>query len=299
MSIASEYRKFGLKEVNNHDQKVSVVTITPEAAQEILEKANTHNRRLKGALLQALVQEVKRGEWRLNGEAVIFDEHGNLLDGQHRLEACVKAETPFETYVVEGVSAPDQVTIDSGVSRSAADALRLAGYPNEMVLGGLCRISLAYEQQVSLNNIKLQAREAVEMANRDPNLSRSVNDMPSMKLRSTFALIHYIAGIKHNNPDMSLDFIHGCHTGHMLPAGDPRLALRNRLHAQQSIVATANTPRLLSYLTVRAWNGFFNDEEIYKLQQPWTGRPVIRIEPDRRESVGLVGHVIGRNLKTS
>lgn len=106
---------------------VSIETITPDVAIAMLER-NVKNRNLnhktnkyKGAM--------ERGEWLLNGETIVFDNDGNLLDGQHRLDACVSSGVPFTTVVVRGIHSKAQETMDMGRKRSVSDFLKMRGVP--------------------------------------------------------------------------------------------------------------------------------------------------------------------------
>lgn len=59
----------------------------------------------------------------MNGETIVFGTSGSLLQGQHRLTACVRANVGFKTIIVRNV--PDRVmySIDRGKARSFADQL--------------------------------------------------------------------------------------------------------------------------------------------------------------------------------
>lgn len=118
------------------DVAVSIETITPDVAIAMLER-NVKNRNLnhkqnkyKGAM--------ERGEWTLNGESIIFDYNGYLLDGQHRLDACVSSGVPFSTVVVRGVAPKAQETMDMGRKRSVADFLKMREIPEYGEASSIC-----------------------------------------------------------------------------------------------------------------------------------------------------------------
>ncbi|MDP2620568.1 MAG: hypothetical protein Q8P46_10395, partial [Hyphomicrobiales bacterium] len=73
--------------------------ITPELAREWLEKTNRKNRPLSELKWTAYAVDMLEGRWQYNGDAIRFGSDGVLLDGQHRLMACVEAGIPFETDV--------------------------------------------------------------------------------------------------------------------------------------------------------------------------------------------------------
>lgn len=125
--------------------------ITPTRARQILDE---HNRRIEsGEFVQRHISQnvvdqyatsLKLGQWSLNGESIKFDKSGNLIDGQHRLWACVKAQTSLPVFVVsdlpvtkDGIKTID--TIDSGKKRTVADALKLEGISSVLQVTAACR----------------------------------------------------------------------------------------------------------------------------------------------------------------
>ena len=112
--------------------------ITPEMAEAFLE-GNTHNRLVKTVNFKKLVDDMAAGRWDFNGESIKFAEDGTLLDGQHRLLACVESGKPFIAIIVTGLPAVAQETIDTGSSRSLADVLRLRGYASANELSSFLR----------------------------------------------------------------------------------------------------------------------------------------------------------------
>jgi hypothetical protein len=71
----------------------------------------------------------------LTGEPIILDENDKVLDGQHRLNACLIAKKPFRTLLVRGVRRGSAfLAMGSGEKRRAAHALAIAGELNTKVL---------------------------------------------------------------------------------------------------------------------------------------------------------------------
>jgi hypothetical protein len=67
---------------------VAIVFVTPEIARRYL-KNQARNRWQKKKHLQFLVGQMTTGQWKFNGEPLIFDENNQMLDGQHRCTSCV------------------------------------------------------------------------------------------------------------------------------------------------------------------------------------------------------------------
>lgn len=52
---------------------------------------NSNNRNLRGQVIASYARDMKSGAWVLNGETVKIASNGQLLDGQHRLNAVVES----------------------------------------------------------------------------------------------------------------------------------------------------------------------------------------------------------------
>jgi len=104
--------------------EVSLETVTPEQAQ-IYQGRVKVNRKIKAKTVDAYARDMKDGNWRINGEPLIFFKGGAQANGEHRELACIKAETPFETLIVRGIDPEAMKTIDSGVKRNSGDKLKI------------------------------------------------------------------------------------------------------------------------------------------------------------------------------
>ena len=121
----------------------TIETITPARAAEML-ASNTNNRPLRRAHVDSIARDMAAGNYPLNGEPIIIGRDGTILNGQHRLHACVKANVPFETLVVYGIERDAMVTMDSGAKRSLADQLRLSGHKNVKELASLISLAIRW-----------------------------------------------------------------------------------------------------------------------------------------------------------
>lgn len=108
---------------NTIDFKIE--TITPEIAREILTR-NTNNRAISKRHVDTIAIAITNGHYHLTGEAIRIANDGTLLDGQHRLTACIQANKPFETAVIRGLDTSAMLVIDGGKKRSRQEQLRIA-----------------------------------------------------------------------------------------------------------------------------------------------------------------------------
>lgn len=105
-------------------EKVEIKIITPEFAERLLEK-NTSNRNLRRDHVATLARDMAEGAWRLNNDAICIANDGTLLNGQHRLNAIIKAGKPIKMLVAEGFAPETYKVLDGGAKRSVADQLNI------------------------------------------------------------------------------------------------------------------------------------------------------------------------------
>ena len=104
-----------------------IVEITPEVAQLLVNNTNQKvQRKSKQAQIQYLTQQIQGGKWQLNGDAIRQDVEGNIIDGLHRLKACISANMPIQTLFIKGLPTHAIKTIDqAGAKRTLADYISI------------------------------------------------------------------------------------------------------------------------------------------------------------------------------
>jgi len=108
-------------------------------------KNHVSNRNVAKQNLDFLVHQIKDGKWKLNGDTIVFDEYGNLLDGQHRLEAVVITGKELQSNVTFGIHRDTFHTIDTGKGRNSADVLSSQGYKNASVVSAAAKMVMSLE----------------------------------------------------------------------------------------------------------------------------------------------------------
>lgn len=114
----------------------SIETITPEQARAYLEARpqgyEPDPKRPIGETraIASYAEAMRAGGWIMNGMPVIFDQNGHLVDGESRLEACIMADTAFETLVARNVQSDSLHTIDQHRRRSYTGVLESRGVRN-------------------------------------------------------------------------------------------------------------------------------------------------------------------------
>jgi hypothetical protein len=134
--------------------KCKIITLTPELAKWYLNKNDT-NRSLNTRQVSFYSSQMKNGEWKENGEPLIVDLDGQIKDGQHRLEACIRANHTFNIPVVYDVNPDVMDTIDTGKNRSLGDILKLNGITQPTKSSSLIKMILQHQRgNVSVSQSK-------------------------------------------------------------------------------------------------------------------------------------------------
>lgn len=131
-----------VKKVRWHVQNPTAVvekwTITPIVAEAMLEW-NDRNRPISSSQVELYADWIKRGQWHFTGEPVIFSTV-RLLDGQHRLNAVIKAGHSIEALVVFGSPDESFAHINVGKTRTASDIFAINGVQNYAMMAAATTI---------------------------------------------------------------------------------------------------------------------------------------------------------------
>jgi len=233
---------------------VERIEITPPHAKELLE-LNIHNRPVNERHINALASAMKRGEWKFNGDTICLNDD-QIIDGQHRLMACVRANVPFETLIVYGLPASVFDTKDTGKKRSAADALAMNGESNTKILSA----SLAFVEKYMTGNATssklFTIQEIEDLMIKYPGMRNAVRVSKQSRAKglmpqSTLAGLYFICeAISH---EMAAAFFSKLISGVNMVEGEPVYVLRERL--VKNAGDKAKLPKLeLAALTIKAWN---------------------------------------------
>lgn len=246
--------------------------VTPTKARKWLKEYNyADNRPISQTWVNYLARQMKAGHWRSNGEPLIFDTDGKLLDGQHRLSALVLAGITLTFDVRRGIETDAFTTIDQGKSRTAGQVLGMMGVKSASLTAAVCRTIFNWEcygnpfrgDRVSPDEIKIVYdcyRSEIEPA---VLIGRGVKGLPCRQSIAGFCF--YLFDQVHKKKAAA--FFETLRDGVASSAKDPALVLRNRLYAE----AVANSRRSLPKraelgLFIRAWNHYHKGDEITQLQ---------------------------------
>lgn len=251
---------------------LTVETITPRMAGEYLAH-NEDNRKLRLMRVDQYAIAMQRGMWHFTGDPIVFDYHGRLIQGQHRLAACVKADVPFVTAVLRNADPAMYGILDSGLTRSTADGLGHAGIKSPNQVAAVARHLLMWRAGRLVDNVQsagILREDIIDFAVKHGdalldayNWASKIKYAVGVNQTATGA---FIFEVNDREGDERLhSFFDVVVTGEGLVRGDPRLAYRNwagSLLSQQTrearLVHLANT--------IRAWNHMVLGNELRVLK---------------------------------
>lgn len=263
---------------NNNYQQVpttSVRTITPDDAKRLLEN-NTSNRNLNDRTVSTIARDMKNGDWVLNGESIKISDTGRLIDGQHRLSACVRAGVPFQTIVISGLPESAMDTVDAGRKRTAGDVLKMHGYINNNNLAAAARAIMDYEQHglrpVRVSSNAYSNSEILAFIENNPDVVECTKKAVQfhgisggLMTQSTASLIYYM--FMQVDRTAAERFFDRLQTGADLDEFSPILKLRNYLIA---LHASKTEARAASYRTIvlamKCWNKWRTNQSVVNLR---------------------------------
>jgi hypothetical protein len=108
------------------DRRTKEETITPKVAISYLETM-VNNRVVTQPLIDSLASQINAGLWCCTHQGIAFDIEGRLVDGQHRMWACVAADKPIRVMVTRGLTPEEVLALDCGRNRSSADMAHYDG----------------------------------------------------------------------------------------------------------------------------------------------------------------------------
>jgi hypothetical protein len=111
--------------------------ITPaEASVLLLGSESFQNRRIDRTRVNQLKEQILSNLYKHNpADAICVDEVGAVVNGQHRLKACVEAGVPLPVTIVKDVPKDVVAVIDRGKARTTSDTVKMAGCKDPTNIG--------------------------------------------------------------------------------------------------------------------------------------------------------------------
>lgn len=252
-------------------------SVSPEEARLWLDTKNSRNRPVSENAVAKYTQQIKEGNWLDNGQAIIFGESGQLLNGQHRLMAIIRANKTVPMTITWGV--PDKAfdTIDDANSRSLADVLHIKGESSSGLLSAGVRFLWIYtrgeiERRDLRKGVIATKQRLEETLDKNRKITTSVKFYSTLKQRPGGLLIpagmaiglHYLFSLVHEKK--ADEFFAMFQSGFDLCEGHPIALLRARLISGQKEASSKLTPPAMYFYVVSTWNAYVKDEKLKRLQ---------------------------------
>ncbi|MBT9373203.1 hypothetical protein [Rhizobium sp. CSW-27] len=241
-----------------------VVDMTPDLAARLL-STNEDNRplRIEGPKrsVRAYADAMRRGEWLLNGEAIIVSRGGVLNDGQHRLNAVIGSAATVPMVLTFGVDRDSRHTVDQGAARTPGNILSMYGEKRTNALATAISFVWLYDGQRVAGNYP-SPEEMMDTLDSNPAIRDALS--ATDKLARQFQLSKgYIAGAAYvcgrTRQNVLDSFLHALTTGIGLDSDrDPVFVLRKRFmnHLAQTRRGNRMVALEQAAVFIKAFNAF-------------------------------------------
>lgn len=207
---------------------IEIRKVTPDEAARMLDN-NPANRPIKKDHVASMARDMVHGRWQTNGDAIRLNCDGSLIDGQHRLTACVEAGVPFETVVITGLPSNVRATIDGGAKRTHGDRLAMVGVANANTVASITRLVAGIATgRGRTERLTSQEADAILRANPGIHTSASVCHKAFKGMGTILGSIHYI-GHATGNGALADAYVDVFRTGVPSYPGCAAHALRERI----------------------------------------------------------------------
>lgn len=255
--------------------RATTVMVTPEKAESWLRRGGK-NRKLIQTQVDRLAKEMLAGRWALDGQTVIFDNQGRLLNGQHRLNAVIQSGCTVLMLVVSGVHDPNAFsTIDTNQTRRGAHTiLDIEKIANPANVAAIAKRLLHWENAHDKTRYsftvdawrKIPQADVVAYGIRNNDEIQSMfreikQALPYRRCKAGSALVTALIICNRADEVTTLVFNEGLKTGANLPEKSSVALLRDRLIAPPERRGIGWELELMA-LTIKAWNYF------------WAGKPM-------------------------
>jgi hypothetical protein len=156
-----------------------VLSITPNMAKVMLDKNMKNNRRLNHNTVKRYACIMKAGGWNLTHQGIAFDTLGQLIDGQHRLEAIVMANVPIKMMATYGVEHAygEAFTIDTGTKRSTQNIMQISGIDDGVYKRMSSFVGAYMRMKIKYNSSQPEAAQIIAYIDRHYDDLKVIDDI--------------------------------------------------------------------------------------------------------------------------
>jgi hypothetical protein len=252
------------------DVSISIELIEPETAVKWLAQ-NFKNRTVSRGTVEAYGRDMVNGDWELSDSCICFDVNENLINGQHRLQACVQSNISFYAFVARGMPITTYRVLDIGRKRTLGNLLHMEGHKQPTIVPAAARWLLKLKEGKSTQSgrRKLSHAEIRRVVEAHEGLESSAHrTWNAFGLKpSLLTAVHYITSELIGEQDLANDFVSVFVKGESFYKGDAAKAWRERLiRMKENYMRLKDTDLLFG--TAHAWNKFRKQEPVLTFKIP-------------------------------
>lgn len=255
-----------------------VVMVTPQMAKKWIANGGK-NRKLSNPKTKEYADLMKAGKWVLNGEGVLFDSSGKLIDGQHRLSAVALSGLTIPLLIIRGIDDPRAFeTIDRGKKRTVSDIIGMEGIKRAVLTSAIAKRLVAWgkctnKPGFTLSNESFQKVADYEILDyiktNNHNIQQFIanidNSLPVRRCGAGSALIAALIICNEVDEVATLLFMEGLKTGANLPENSPISILRDRLVDPPERRGLSWETEVMA-LTIKSWNKYLHGKSLKSLR---------------------------------
>ena len=263
--------------VEHHGWKVYLLEVTPEIAAEWLLRDRPGNRNIRQGSVDKYARDQSEGRWDLAVDCIAFNKQGQLVNGRHRLMACIKSGICIPSLVLLGKETV--IDIDATSARSAGDYFRLMGISSCNRAAAVAKWVAAYE--VNHLGSSLQRAwshsELWECFGRHVGIADSLTfiggfpneDLKRLGRAAVLVAIHYLICLETGDRSLADAYFDQLITGENVGRRDPAKMVRNRLidlkRDEESRRLRLDNLKWATYVA-KGWNAIATGSEISHLR---------------------------------
>lgn len=252
-----------------------VIEVTPQLAEKWL-KSKAKNRILSIPYIKEIAKAISEGRWVLNGETIIFDAGGKLIDGQHRLSAVVMSGVTIPMSIAYGVDDSRAFeTIDVTIRpRRVSQVLQMEGHKNTKSMDSIARRLLAWDITPDRNRFtthgessRMTRLDILDAARTYQDeilyiLQEMANTLPHVRCGAGASFLTALILCNRVDDVATLLFMEGLKTGANLSSNSPVFHLRERLIMPPKRFDRKQWETEVMALTIKAFNKFRKNETV-------------------------------------
>lgn len=241
-----------------------VLTLTKAQAEAFLSLNVGNNRGISADHVSRLAADFAEGRYIYDGTPIKFDSNGNMIDGQHRCEAAIKAFVNgggVEVRVEYGLDPNAFSTIDSVRPRTAADVMHSMGIVNGRNVAATCRMIFRWVPAsglVEMKNRGLSKAAVCEMVKADGSIVDAVAFIRSSKSIERIAPSSVTSFcfwlFSHIDREAAVVFFSTMADGSNLPPGDGRLLFLRMMTNFSNRNLSTQLQSVVCGRLIKAWN---------------------------------------------